>query len=316
MNSKVNYIRIGIFVLIGVFLFIAGLLAFGARSYFAQKITAETAIEGEVTGLSVGSGVLYRGIPIGKVSKIDLAVNLYPVTTTEVIVVEFEIDKKIFEKNNTEEDREKFRLAEIKRGLRAMVKPQSITGTSILFLEYLDPAKYPPPPIDYTPHNPYIPSAPGEFTRMLESIESSLQNFQNLDLRSIGLEASNTLAATALLMQKLDRVDLQTTVGGLDTLLTNLNTTVANLNKTVNGMDLSKLSGNANELVMGLKQTNVKLQTVLDHVGDAPIGDTINNLQSALQTLNDVLQQLNRYPSGFIFGKPPLPAKSVKPPSK
>jgi phospholipid/cholesterol/gamma-HCH transport system substrate-binding protein len=184
----------------------------------------------------------------------------------------------------------------------------------VLFLEYMDPLQYPPPPIDYTPHYPYIPSAPSQFSRMIESIEASLQNFQKLDLSSIGLETSNTLAATTLLMQKLDRVDLQGTVGNLDTLITNLNATVGSLNATVNGMALNKLSGNANELVIGLKSTNLKLQTVLDHVGDAPIGDTVNNLQSALKTLNDVLQQLNRYPSGFIFGEPPPPAKSVKPP--
>jgi paraquat-inducible protein B len=67
MSAKVNNIRIGIFVLIALFLFIAGLLAFGARSYFAVKSTYETAIVGEVTGLSIGSGVLFRGVPIGKV---------------------------------------------------------------------------------------------------------------------------------------------------------------------------------------------------------------------------------------------------------
>jgi len=35
-----------------------------------------------------------------------------------------------------------------------------------------------------------------------------------------------------------------------------------------------------------------------------------------LQTLNQVLLQLKQYPSGFIFGAPPHPAKSVQPPSK
>ena len=65
MPAKNDNVRIGVFVLLGIVLFIAGLLAFGARSYFAPKTYFETAIEGEVSGLSVGSGVQLRGVPIG-----------------------------------------------------------------------------------------------------------------------------------------------------------------------------------------------------------------------------------------------------------
>ena len=76
MSAKVNNIRIGIFVLVAIFLLVVGLLAFGARSFFAIKTTYETAIVGEVDGLSVGSAVIFRGVPIGKVSLIDFAPNV------------------------------------------------------------------------------------------------------------------------------------------------------------------------------------------------------------------------------------------------
>ena len=48
MSAKTNNIKIGIFVLLALALFIAGLLAFGAKSYFAPKTRFETAIPGEV----------------------------------------------------------------------------------------------------------------------------------------------------------------------------------------------------------------------------------------------------------------------------
>src|SRR5215469_864982 len=259
MNAKANYIRIGIFVLIALFIFIAGLLAFGARSYFMTKLMYETAIEGDVTGLSVGSSVLYRGIPIGKVSEIDVAANLYPGSTSDVIVVRCEIDQKILEKNLSVEQRKEALEKANEKGLRAMVKAQSITGTSVIFLQYLDPEKYPPIAIDYTPQYPYVPSAPSQITRMLESIEASLQNLQKLDLEAIGKGASNTLAETTLLVQKLNHLDLDKTVTKADTLLDTLDTTVKNVNQTVTGMQLDRLGNNADDLVLQLKESNLKL---------------------------------------------------------
>jgi phospholipid/cholesterol/gamma-HCH transport system substrate-binding protein/paraquat-inducible protein B len=316
MNSKANYIRIGIFVLVAIFLFTVGLLAFGARSYFVTKLTYETAVQGDVTGLSIGSAVLYRGIPIGKVSNIVLAPNLYPNSTSDVIVVEFEVDQKIFKREPSAEERAQLLKREIGKGLRAMVKAQTITGTSVLFLQYLDPETYPPLAIDYTPRNPYVPSAPSQITRMLESIEASLENLQKLDLGAIGTGASNALAETTLLVQKLNRLDLDKTVAKADSLLDSLDTTVKNVNHAVTGMQLDKLGGNADDLVVQLKESNAKLQTVMDKLGNAPLGETIDSLNADLQTLNAVLLQLKQYPSGFIFGEPPKPAKSVQPPSK
>ena len=316
MNAKANYIRIGIFVLIAIFIFVAGLLAFGARSYFATKLTYETAIQGDVTGLSIGSSVLYRGIPIGKVSNISIAPNTYPNTTSDVIVVVFQVDQRILKRDKTAEEREQLLKHEIGKGLRAMVKPQSITGTSVLFLEYLNPESYPPIAIDYTPQNPYIPSAPGQFTRLLESIEESLQNLQKLDLGAIGTGASNALAETTILLRHLDSLDLQKTVTKANTLLDTMDKTVGNVNTTIASMSLDKLGGNADDLVVQLKESNRRLQAIMDKLGNAPLGETVDNLNGDLQTLNAVLLELKRYPSGFIFGEPPQPAKSVQPPSK
>lgn len=316
MNSKRHYIRIGAFVLTGVGLLIAGLLAFGARSYFATKLTYETAIEGEVTGLSVGSPVLLRGVPIGRVSNIDFAPNIYQDSKSDLIVVEFDLNRHIFIASMSDEERARRLKEQVDKGLRAMVKLQGVTGASILSLEHLDPEANPPPKLDFMPRHPYVPSAPGQFTRILESIEQSLQNLQKLDFESIGIGASNTLAETTHLMQKLNRIDLDQTVGKANSLLDNLNSTVTNLNNTVNGMNLMAVGTNATARLVELKETNLKLQQAIDSIGRAPIGQTLDGLRSTLNTLNQVLLELKKYPSGFILGQPPLPAQSVKARSK
>src|SRR6202142_2262712 len=55
-------LQLGLFTLGGLLLLVAGLLAFGARSYFVRTSLFETYVAGEVPGLSVGSPVELRGV--------------------------------------------------------------------------------------------------------------------------------------------------------------------------------------------------------------------------------------------------------------
>ena len=316
MSAKTNNVRIGIFVLVAIFIFIAGILAFGAKSYFAEKSTFETAIEGEVYGLSIGSKVELRGVPVGEVSKIAFSINEYPESKTDMIIVEFQIEGHIFTSIKTEKEGHMYLEDQIKKGLRASIKSQGVTGTSLLALEYLDPVRNPPPYIDYKPHHSYIPSAPGAFTRILESIENSLRHLQELDVVGIGRGVSNVLASTSQLTEKLNKVDMEAIGTNVNELVIELKSTVAEVGETLKGMKLDKLGNNADQLVVGLKETNTKLQVVLDHVGAVPMQQTVGDLQTVLETLNGVLTELKAYPSGFIFGQPPAPARSVESPSK
>jgi uncharacterized protein YoxC len=195
-----------------------------------------------------------------------------------------------------------------------MVKLQGVTGTSILWLETLNPASYPPPDIDFTPRHYYIPSAPGQFTRLLESIEKSLSNLERLDLRSIGIGVTNTLDATTRLVDKLDRLDLGALSTNANELLVEVKDLSTNLQQTINSMKLESVSHNADDLLTELRDSNAKLQITLDHLGMVPLQQTVGDLREAVQNLNQVLLQLKKYPSGFIFGEPPPPATGVKAP--
>jgi ABC-type transporter Mla subunit MlaD len=279
------------------------------------KNVGETAILGDVAGLSVGSGVELRGVPVGKVRRIGFDWNVYPGTTNGYIIVEFEVEQEIIP-YTAGEDRNTMLKREIGRGLRAVVKGQGITGTSILSLEYLDPSLYPPPPVDFAPRHYYIPSAPSQFTRLLESIESSLRDVQKIDFEAVGKGMTNVLDGVSRMTDKLNAVNLTSLGTNAEALIVELKGTVAEVRQTIKSMQLDRTGHNAEELLTGLRETNTKLQIVLDQAGRAPIGDTIEDIRQAVQSLNDVLLELKRYPSGFIFGEPPIPAKSVRPPSR
>ena len=75
MSKPINNFKLGLFTLCGVALFVAGIIVFGARSYFKPTQQYETYIAGDVTGLTVGSGVELRGVNVGKVTGIDFSVD-------------------------------------------------------------------------------------------------------------------------------------------------------------------------------------------------------------------------------------------------
>lgn len=322
MSAKTNNFKIGLFVLAGVALLIVGVLAFGAKSYFEKKTMFETSVTGEVNGLSVGSRVELRGVPIGKVSQINFIWSVYPKSKSANIIVDFEVDQTILPTPPGKTLKEAAENA-INHGLRAIVKGQGITGTSILALELLDPTNNPPPTIDYKPRHLYIPSAEGQFTRMLDSIEKSLKHIQHLDVSGIGAGITNSLQGVSRFMDKLNDLNLQSIGTNVNSLLTDLKgatrslqETIDDVRKTINGMKLESVGTNTDGMITGLRETNLKLQTVLDHAAAMPLQDTVGDIRQAIETLNGVLLELKQYPSGFIFGQPPPPAKSVQTPRK
>ena len=145
-----------------------------------RRALYETYIAGDVTGLAVGSAVELRGVNVGKVRRISFSWSEYQETTPSYIVVEFEMRDDVAPLPPGEARSEMLQSA-IKRGLRARLKSQGITGTSILSLEYLNPADNPPVQVPWTPKHTYIPAAPGQFSELLASIDKSLHNFERLD---------------------------------------------------------------------------------------------------------------------------------------
>src|ERR1035437_5068267 len=319
MSARTNHFKLGLFVLRAVALLIAGLLAFGAKNYFSPKTKFETAFPGQVSGLSVGSRVEFRGVPVGKVTRITFAWVLYPQSKSRLIIVQFDVDDEMV--LLPPDMSMKVALQQMTdKGLRAMVKGQEITGTSLLAMEMLNPNSYPPMTLDYKPRELYVPSAPAQFTRMLEAIERSLDHIQRLDIVGIGQGITNALGSVAQLSDKLGKLDLQAISTNANSVLAEvknaaikLQDAVGQVQETIKNMKLDTVSQNADGLVAGLRESNTKLQTVLDRAGAVLLQQTVAELQRALESLNDVLTELKRYPSGFLFGKPPPPVPGMQP---
>jgi ABC-type transporter Mla subunit MlaD len=285
MSTATNHFKLGLFTLCGLAILIAGVLAFGARSYFEPTSLFETYVEGDVTGLAVGSAVELRGVQVGKVTHISFSWSEYQESTPSYVVVEFEMRNDVTPLPPGEARSEMLESA-VKRGLRARLKSQGVTGTSILSLEYLSPDENPPVQVPWTPKHTYIPAAPGQLGELLTSLEKTLRNVEQLNFSNINQLVQGDLKSAGQVLDK------------------------------VNQVDFGSLGTNANALLTESRVTISQLQPALANIDFNALNQTLENAQRTVHDLDDVVAELKNYPSGFLFGSPPPPVKKNQPSAK
>jgi len=271
-----------------------------------------------VTGLTVGSGVELRGVNVGKVTHIDFSWTEYQISDPSYIVVQFEMRNDIEPRSAgaTEDD---LLQAAIKRGLRARIKAKGITGATVLSLEYVDPMENPAAQVPWTPKNTYIPSAPGEFSELIASVEKVLHNLQNLDLKAMNQLLVADLQSARQVLDHAGQFDF----GGLSTnanaLLTDVRGSNARLKSllqdtdgTVNKLRLQKLTEDLDTLANQLQDTVKRIEPGVANIDFNELNETLTKARQTIDDLDDTLIQLKQYPSGFIFGSPPAAVKGVE----
>ena len=91
MRTQTSYLLIGIFVVSGIVLLTAAVVALSAGARNRDVIKAETLFEESVSGLEVGAPVRFRGVTVGRVTQITVAGALYQETQHTYVVVRFEL---------------------------------------------------------------------------------------------------------------------------------------------------------------------------------------------------------------------------------
>ena len=322
MSQTTNNFKLGLFTLAGLVILIVSVLAFGARSYLKPTTSFETYVAGDVTGLTVGSPVELRGVQVGKVTRISFSWIEYQLTQPSYIVVEFEVQDNVSPAPPGESHWDQLKL-EVERGLRARLKGKGITGTTILSLEYLDPLRNPPVQVPWTPRHIYIPAAPGQFVEILASVEKSLRNIQQIDFGNINRLVQDDLKSAGRVLNKAGQVDFQSLSTNADALLTELRdsndklqSVIQDTDDTVKKIKLEKLAQDLDGLVGQLQNTVAALQPGLANIDFDAVNQTLANARRTMRDMDDVLSELKNYPSGFIFGSPPPAVKEVQLPAK
>jgi phospholipid/cholesterol/gamma-HCH transport system substrate-binding protein len=319
MEQRTSDIKLGLFAIVGTGLFVLGLLAFGARNLVQHATIFETYVDGDVTGLSVGSPVELRGVRVGKVKTINFSWNLYEENEPAYVVIRFEIEDSVTPLPPGKERSQMIKTA-IQRGLRARLKSQGITGTSLLSLEYLNAAENPPVPYPWTPKYSYIPAAPSEFTELLAALEKTLHNLEKFDFHSVDQLLEGDLKAAGRTLDHVNEIDFRSMGTNANGLLVDLRGSNARLKmlidttrETEQKLKLEKLSSDLDGLVVDLQATVAGLRPGLSNIDFDALNQTLINARRALKTVDDAVAELKQYPSGFLFGKPPERIKLPQP---
>lgn len=317
MSAKSSNFKIGLFVIIGLLLLLAALFVFGASKFFEGKTIEETYVAGNVDGLKVGAQVTLRGVPVGEVTRINFTWNVYHEPEPRYVLVEFTVHNDVslvppgrdFAQHVEEE---------VRKGLRARIKSQGLAGASIVSLEYVPPGQYPPVQVPWRPRNIYIPSAPGQFSEILASLDKTMEGVKQLDFQKLGRAVERDLTAGERVLTNLDKANLGGVGTNLNGLVTDLRGVSAQLrafigqtNQATQAENLERISRNADQVLLEAHGTVARLDHVLSNLDTASLNETLDNIQRATQELDEALRQFKQYPAGVLFGKPPPPARSV-----
>ena len=213
MSAKASYFRLGLFVLLGTLFLLVGVVYLGVGAYFEERFPVETYFKDSVEGLSVGTPVKFRGVPVGTVESVTFAQDVYDRGGSSdrkfgYACVRFGLDYKVFPGISPQALRERLETA-IKDGGRVRLSSAGLMGTAFLSLEFMDAKENPPLELAWTPDRLYIPSAPSAFGAMMNSMENTLKNLAQVDVKGISENLNSLLVDADKQIKDLQIVELR-----------------------------------------------------------------------------------------------------------
>ena len=224
--KQATYAKIGTFALAAILLAAAAATLMGKGLSRSREVLFETYIEETTQGVSEGSALKYRGIPVGSVKSISFARTTYGRDDVKPGAAEADVERAsryariVLSVDATDipdsDEFVKFVEKQIANGLRAHMKSQGITGLVYVDLDYEDPSR-PTLPVPWEPEYPYIPTAPSLAKTLTDVVQNVAQEIHGLS-------------------------DLKT---GVSNVIVRLSTLIDNGNATLVSADASLVSANA-----------------------------------------------------------------------
>jgi ABC-type transporter Mla subunit MlaD len=288
--------------------------------------------------LIVGAPVEHRGVPIGRVEKITFAGAEYDLSTDsedyydyqDYVIVIASIDRANIRGMMPGEWEEMLKRS-ISRGLRLRLTPNILTGQALLEADYFNPWRYPVLEVPWEPKNSYIPSAPGAFSTLKQSVDRILSRLEKIDTEQIGELIEQLLEAV---VQAVDDANIPQISSGAQDMIASAKLAVDDANvpeisKQIisllaeargTNQDLKKLlasektdpqMANVAEMIARLNQTLYRIDKLI--VSQTPqIAQTLDDLRQVSANLREMTENLKKNPSESIFSQPPPKSEALK----
>ena len=265
---------------------------------YTRKLRFVMYFNSSVRGLSAGAPLEFKGIRIGSVLDVKLEYNPDDTSFRIPVLVEIEPDRIVDRRADVDTSAGNMLQTLVEQGLRARLS----TGSLLTGQLYVELNMYPGTEEIYhngdsAPH-PELPTIPGAFAAMTESIQNFVSKLETVDVEEMGndilgiLDGANELVNTAETEQTV--TDLQASMRALKNILRNVES--ADLEQTIKSAN--KVLGNVNNtltMIDGVLTPNSPLQYNIIQV--------TSELEETARALRSLVQMLERQPRAIIFGR-------------
>ena len=329
MSRKANPTLIGVFVFGAILIAIGAVVFFGSANFFAKRRTYVSFFTQSVSGLSIGSNVKFKGVTIGKVTKVLIgfvgerqpvyAKVFYEVNESTIsrdLGPGAPADLNLFD--------EQWNERQIQNGLRAKLDFESlISGQLFISLDYVkNPAPFVLHKKEFDGNAIEIPVQPSDIEELLTGVTRAISNLGNIDFLTISKDLQRLIetARTGIEAMRLADVgnSLNTLLNGpeLRGTLTSVQTAFNQLDETLKKLDgqITPLGNNLNPAIEELRKTMVQLDSaskslnlMLSQRSDFryQLDSTLSQLGSAADAVQRLSEFLERNPNSILFGRKP-----------
>jgi paraquat-inducible protein B len=330
MSTKANPTVIGVFVLGAILIAIGAVLFFGSADLFAKKQTYVSYFTQSVSGLQNGSNVKFKGVNIGKVTRVLLGIGgkdqpvyakVFYEVDQNVIVKDFGAGNPNFNLFDVEGTKKR-----VEQGLRARLDFESLISgqlfVSIDFIKDAAPFTYHDNPSDNALE---IPVQPSDIEAIVTNLTKAISNLGNVDFLAISKDLQALIVSAKNGVDSLDLAGIGDSVNKLVNgpelkgALTSVKTAFDQLDVTLKKLqdELEPISANLNPTLEEAKKTMAQLEEAtrnLDKMLSSNSGfryqldSTLSQIGSAADALQRLSEFLERNPNSILFGR--KPAKS------
>ena len=318
MNTRQQNLRIGVFAVSGVFLMLAGLFYLGLSDIFTEKLKVFTYFTESAQGVSVGSQVKYRGVPVGSVTELSIDMD------SKKVLVAMEIEPEYFHSvrwKGLKAFQKMFR-SEVKNGLRCRLEFAGITGMKFIEMDYfVKPEKSVPEQKEQyllVKGSEYIPSVPSTIRDLSGTLSNALERFSNIRFEEIAVELERSLSR---LSELLSDPAIRSAISRINDAAENLEVSTSTMSRVLNENRLNRLmdslekdlhvienlgeqiSSAATDMKLPESTATIRnaIHSLLENRED--FTNTLTKLNQTLESIKMLTDYLNANPSALIKGK-------------
>jgi ABC-type transporter Mla subunit MlaD len=315
MSAKPNYFKLGLFILIALFLLVAAIILFGSGVFEKEKTFIESYFADPVAGLAPGSPVLEQGVQVGVVESISFVRHDYPVPEVTNISSPYRpLVRVVFSVQSgripeAEEGQKQEHMDDlVKTGLRLQLSTNILTGQGYIEAGYLDPKRFPVETYPWTPEHLFIPSAPSDFTTMKDSVDKILQRLEQIETEKIAENINDVLVSVDKAVNDARVGTFRDQTGEF---ITELRQTNQDLKKLLENPTPKEDLANVAELIDQMNMTLTRIdQLILTR--SPQVIEMLENFKQMSENLKNMTEDLKKNPSELLFSQPPENKETLK----